>query len=116
MKPLLVVTTGQHIRLAGVMQYALQGLPYERVDLEQEEIPSLRGRRVLFALSLGQYGLDAQICRLIVRLRQHPGAMEGSCGALLIDGDGELYTKQLAHMLALCANGAGCFFPGKPLV
>ena len=33
MKPLLVVTTGQHIRLARVMQYALQGLPYERVDL-----------------------------------------------------------------------------------
>ncbi len=116
MKPLLVVTTGRHIRLAGVMEYALQGLPYERADLDQGEIPSLRGRRVLFALSLGQYGLDAQICRLIVHLRQHPGAMEGSCGALLIDGDGELYTKQLAHMLALCANGAGCFFPGKPLV
>ena len=42
--------------------------------------------------------------------------MEGSVGAMIVDGAGELFTKQTADMLALAANLAGCRFPGKPLV
>ena len=39
--------------------------------------------------------------------------MQGSTGAILLDGTGELYTKQTADMLALAANLAGCRLPGK---
>ena len=34
---------------------------------------------------------------------------------MVIDGDGELYTKEAARQLALSANQSGCLFPGKPL-
>ncbi|MBQ7871377.1 MAG: NAD(P)H-dependent oxidoreductase, partial [Oscillospiraceae bacterium] len=43
-------------------------------------------------------------------------AMEGSIGALIVDGATELYTKQLAQDVTLAANCAGCTFPGKPLL
>jgi multimeric flavodoxin WrbA len=71
---------------------------------------------VLFALGLSEHGMDADVIRLIAALRQSPELMQGSTGGILIDGAGELYTKQTADMLALAANLAGCRFPGKPLV
>ena len=67
----------------------------------------------LFALSLEETGIDAVLCALISHLRRNPDSMEGAAGAILIDGAGELYTKQLAQTLALAANGAGCSFSGK---
>ena len=59
-------------------------------------LPDLRQRRVLFAIAVDQAGIDPEVCRLLMLLRQSPDAMQGACGALLIDGAGELYTKQLA--------------------
>ena len=35
---------------------------------------------------------------------------------MVVDGRGELYTKETARNLVLAANLAGCLFPGKPLV
>ena len=37
-------------------------------------------------------------------------------GAVLVDGDGELYTKSAARELVFAANQAGCAFMGAPLV
>ncbi len=112
---LIVVENRNSVRLRSVLEFALNGISHTRVPIK-EALPRLRGERVLFALSLSEHGLDAELCALIAALRQHPDAMEGSVGAMLIDGEGELYTKQMADMLALAANGAGCLFPGKPLV
>ena len=97
------------------LDYALQGVAFERVDCS-DALPRLAGNRVLFALSLSDHGLDLEVISLIADLRQHIGAMENATGAMIIDGAGELYTKQTADMLALAANLAGCRFPGKPLV
>lgn len=97
------------------LDYALQGVAFERVDCA-DALPRLAGNRVLFALSLSDHGLDLEVISLIADLRQHIGAMENATGAMIIDGAGELYTKQTADMLALAANLAGCRFPGKPLV
>lgn len=116
MRPLLVVLAGSHARLSAALAEALVGVPHERAVVGPGPVPCLQKRRVLFALSVGECGLDGDICKLIVHLRQHTEAMEGSYGALVVDGEGELYTKQLAHMLVFCANRAGCSFPGKPLV
>lgn len=116
MNELVLISAGRHGRLADVLTFALQGLSYETVRLEDDPLPLLQGKRLLFALSVGRFGLDDALCGLVAQLRASPDLLRGSCGSLLIDGEGELYTKQMAHMVALATNGAGCCFPGKPLV
>ncbi|PKM39117.1 MAG: NADPH-dependent oxidoreductase [Firmicutes bacterium HGW-Firmicutes-9] len=115
MNELLVVTCHENERLHETLSYALEGVAFERVS-SSVALPLLAGRRVLFAIGLSEHGLDAEVIALIAALRQSPNLMQGSTGAILLDGTGELYTKQTADMLALAANLAGCRFPGKPLV
>lgn len=114
---LTVVAAGRHGRLEQVLEKALENVPYERFDItDGQPLPPLQRRRVLFAVSVGIAGLDENVCRLLIMLRQSPQAMLGSCAALLIDGEGELYTKQTAQSLMLAANLAGCWLMGKPLL
>jgi multimeric flavodoxin WrbA len=112
---LMVVCCGESARLKQTLDFALNGISHERVSCA-DALPQLAGRKVLFALALSEHGLDADVMLLIAFLRVHPRAMEGSVGAMIVDGAGELFTKQTADMLALAANLAGCRFPGKPLV
>ena len=77
---------------------------------------ALQGRRVLIALTTGEGGMSLEAFRLLQSLRTHPDCLRGATGALIVDGAGELYTKQAAQAVALAANLAGCLFPGKPLV
>ena len=112
---LIVVQNRDNERLRETLSVALAGVEHERVDCSTA-LPRLAGNRVLFALSLSDHGLDLEVISLIASLRQNPDVMEGATGAIIIDGAGELYTKQTADMLALAANLAGCRFPGKPLV
>lgn len=112
---LIVVQNRDSERLKETLDYALKDVEYERVDCTSA-LPRLTGNRVLFALSLSDHGLDAEVISLIAALRQNTAAMENATGGIIIDGAGELYTKQTADMLALAANLAGCCFPGKPLV
>ncbi|MDO5112079.1 MAG: NAD(P)H-dependent oxidoreductase [Clostridia bacterium] len=114
-KPLIVIAAGDHARLRGILESALADIPH-KVIRATGLMPQLSDARILFALSVGEVGLDADICSLLIHLRSHPDALAGSIGSIIIDGAGELYTKQLAHMLLLSANSAGCLFPGKPLV
>ena len=99
-------------RLTRALEIALQGLPHRFLS----EGDCLQNRRILFALHTDAGGMDAPTLALLRRLRLEPEALRGSLGAVLLDGDGELYTKQLAQELVFSANGAGCAFPGKPLV
>lgn len=118
---LTVLSIGSHARMESVLEYALSGVEYTRRRLEKGMsadalFEGLQNERVLFAVSISAAGLDAQVCELLLYLRTHPEAMEGCVAAMIIDGEGELYTKHLARMLAFAANGAGCLFPGKPLL
>ncbi len=115
MSDIIVVLCNENTRLNETLAYALEGAAHERV-MSADALPRLAGNRVLFAVGLSEHGLDADVMALIATLRQNPAAMEGATGAILLDGAGELYTKQTADMLALAANLAGCRFPGKPLV
>lgn len=99
-------------RLCRVLDFALENIAHRYVSAQDE----LRGRRLLFALHTDAAGMDADTLALLRRLRLEPGALRGSCGAVLLDGTCELYTKQLAQDVVLAANLAGCLFPGKPLV
>lgn len=115
MNELIVVSCNENERLRETLAYALEGIRHARVEAAAA-LPHLAGKRVLFAIGLSEHGLDAAVISLIAQLRQNPNVMEGATGAMILDGAGELYTKQTADMLALAANLAGCRFPGKPLV
>ena len=115
MSDVIVVLCNVSGRLNETLAYALEGVRHERID-SAVALSHLAGNRVLFAVGLSEHGLDADVVALIAALRQNPAAMEGATGVILLDGAGELYTKQTADMLALAANLAGCRFPGKPLV
>ena len=52
----------------------------------------------------------------LVRCAPAPAALAGRTAGVVVDGAGELYTKQAAQALVMAANLAGCAFPGKPLV
>lgn len=99
-------------RLAAVTEAAMRGLPHRYVTSSDD----LRNKRVLFALAADEGGMDAATLALLRRLRTESDAMLGSFGSLIVDGAGELYTKQLAQDVVLAANTAGCAFPGKPLL
>lgn len=114
MSELIVVSCNENERLKETLAYALEGICHTRV--EAAALPRLAGERVLFAIGVSEHGLDAEVISLMAQLRQNSNSMEGSTGAIILDGAGELYTKQTADMFALAANLAGCRFPGKPLV
>lgn len=112
MDELLLLTAGWSPRLQGVLDYALDGLAW-RNALTGEP---LRGRKLVFAIGLDRLGPDEDFCRLLRGLRRSEDGLSGSSAVLLIDGAGEGDTKAAARALVLAANGAGCAFPGKPLV
>lgn len=73
-------------------------------------------RRVLFALSLGDSGINFEYYRVLRWLRQNPKVLNGWIGGVVMDGTSELYTKSVARELVFTANSSGCTFVGRPLV
>jgi len=98
-----------------VLDYALVGVDFEIVA-DMGALPELRGRRLLFAVALGDTGVNPAAYALLDALRRDPSLLEGCTGALLVDGARELYTKSFARELVFSANLAGCAFIGRPLV
>ena len=102
-------------RLRTVLRDALEGSSY-RILTDMDALPDLRGRRLLFALALGEYGVNTACLRLLRRLRAEPGLLSGCVSAMVVDGSGELYTKSAAAELAFAVNQAGSALLGRPLV
>lgn len=106
-------------RLAGVLDYALASVPCDKVYTAEELSRYLpQARPLLFAVSLGRYGVNLEYYRILrcLREREAEKPLEGCIGGLIVDGDSELYTKYTAKELVLAANCAGCGFVGRPLV
>ena len=108
---LTLVRIGHSARLERLLPQALAGLRVK--ELPPERIEQAAGCRLLFAAALDEYGPDETVCRLLRTLRKHPDCLSGSYGGVIVDGAGELYTKQTARELVLAANQAGCAFPGS---
>ena len=99
-------------RLSRALEFALEAVPHRYVSTGED----LRNRRILFAVTTDELGMNPETLALLRRLRSCPEMLSGSVGSLVVDGASELYTKQVAQELVLAANTAGCLFPGKPLV
>lgn len=110
---LTLVKIGRSERLERLLPQALDGLCI--AELPPEKLGNAEGKRLLFAVSIDAYGPEETFMRLLRRLRQTPDGLRGCFGGVIVDGEGELYTKQAARDLILAANLAGCAFPGKPL-
>ena len=102
-------------RLDGILRQALAGREVRTVRTA-EELVSLKGQRLLFALALGEAGTNLEYVRMLARLRKEPGLLEGCTGGLIVDGAGELFTKSAAAEAALAMDMAGCALVGRPLV
>lgn len=102
-------------RLEQVLAHALAGVQVRTVHLAQE-LDGLSGERLLFAVPVGECGVNPEYQRMLARLRAEPYLLEGCVAGLVVDGSGELYTKSTATELTLAANLAGCAFVGCPLV
>lgn len=115
MKTLKLLRLGAGERLERLLHWALEGIPAETVSPADVE-GGLAGARLLFALHIDEYGAGESLHTLLRILRRAPGALRGSVCGIVVDGDGELYTKAAAQALALAVSLAGGLLPGKPLV
>ncbi|MEG1525438.1 MAG: NAD(P)H-dependent oxidoreductase [Clostridia bacterium] len=113
---LTILTLGKHTRLGDILAYALDGVDFNAVTAEEMKSTDLRGRRILFALSLDESGLADDFMCCIRYLRTHFQALDGATGAILVDSATELYTKEIARTLVFDANCSGCRFPGRGMV
>ncbi|WP_325199110.1 NAD(P)H-dependent oxidoreductase [Oscillibacter sp.] len=98
-------------RLGETLHAALAGRTVRRARAGE----SLENRRLLFAFSLPESGVNPDLYGLLSQLRDHPGCLRGSVGSAVVDGAGDLYTKAAGRDLLLAAHLAGCAFPGRPL-
>ena len=103
------------MRLEDVLRHALAGreVPVLRWA---EELDALTGQTLLFALPLGESGINLEYTRMLHQLRTRPHLLQGCTAALIVDGAGELYTKSAGAELALALNQSGCALLGRPLV
>lgn len=103
------------LRLQQVLKRALQGVE-TRTIRKAEELTDLQGERLLFAVALGDLGINQEYIRMLAHLRRDRERLKGCTAGVVVDADSPLYTKSTASELVLAANRAGCAFLGRPLV
>ncbi|MBQ9015046.1 MAG: NAD(P)H-dependent oxidoreductase [Firmicutes bacterium] len=104
-------------RLSDVLRVGLRGYDVELLESAAEiATADLRNRRILFAIELGESGINLSYCKMLKMIRLDRQCLEGSVAGIVVDGNSELFTKSVCRHLAFSANRAGCTFPGRPLV
>jgi len=113
---------GWNRRMENILGGILETLNGEGVEVTLVEKASeldhivLQGKRIIFAISLSEAGVNMEYYRLLEYFRARPDCLEGAVGGIIVDGQGEFFTKALARRLAFTINAAGCTLPGRPLV
>lgn len=102
-------------RLSAILNASLEGYTYETVSTI-EEFDDMKNKKILFAISLGESGINLELYAMLKKIRLDKTCFEGSVAGLIVDGNSELFTKSVARQLVLSANMSGCTFPGRPLV
>lgn len=117
-------------RLDRVLAAALAGKEYTIIDNIGEFLiavndqglkdiltmtPGAKSLRLLFAVHVPANGFVPEWQELMAWFMEHD-LPKGTVGAVLLEGEGPLFTKGVARKLVFAANRAGCTFFGKPLV
>lgn len=104
-------------RLAAILDASLKGYVYDEiVTLEEFQKADLRGKKLLFSISLGESGINLEYYNMLKQIRLRRDCFEGSVGGVIVDGNSELFTKSVSREFVFSANRSGCTFPGRPLV
>ena len=105
------------MRLRSVLDFALEGYEYELIETAEEAAAAdLHGKRLLFAIELGESGINLEYVKLLKAIRLNRDMFEGCVAGIVVDGNSELFTKSVARHMVFSSNRAGCAFPGRPLV
>ena len=108
---------GTTARLKAILKYSLEGYTWEEITTVSElECADLKGRRILFAISLGKSGINLTWYTMMKYFRLHQDSLDGVVGGVILDGNCEFYTKSVGRNMVFTTNRAGCTFPGRPLV
>lgn len=95
---------------------ALEGIDHQMID-QPQELPDLRNQKIIFALELDHCGGSGPMIEMLSALCQRgPYPLQGATAALLVNSQGELYTKSAAAQLIFITNQLGACFIGHPLV
>lgn len=122
MKPLTVIRplcqdSAKAQRLHDVLKYGLEGKEYELLEtIDEIDAADLTNRKILFAIELGESGINLEYCSLLKMIRLNRRMFDGSVAGIIVDGNSELFTKSVARHVVFSANRAGCTFLGRPLV
>ena len=116
MDKLVVLIPGQiSERLNNMLEFSLEGYEYETIKT-LEQISSLKNKRILFAVELGDTGINIELYKMFERIRMtNEKFFENSVGSIIINSNNELFTRDVARKIIFYANMSGCMFPGRPL-
>ena len=106
---------GDCARMDNVLRHALTDTDC-RVVYTADGLSGLQGCKLLFAVALGDTGVNLEYMRMLARMRREPELLNGCTAGLIVDANSPLYTKSTAAELTFAANLAGCSFLGRPLV
>jgi len=117
MSNIYLILPGQTSSLLNKMIKATIG-DYSTIIIKDEDnLPDLRNRKILFAVEIDSLGFNIDLFKVLTKLRDRGhNSLEGSTGAILIRGGNELFTKTVAQNILFIANQMGCRFPGRPIV
>ncbi|MDO5389768.1 MAG: NAD(P)H-dependent oxidoreductase [Eubacteriales bacterium] len=112
---------GEESRLEQVLLFALENITVKQIIREPAQLKKavhekkLQKERLLFAMSLGEAGINLKLYEMLAILRTNGECLQDSVAGILVDGNGEAYTKFIAREVVRTANEAGCWFVGRPL-
>ncbi len=99
--------------LKRLLRLSLGDIPHRLVShLGEVALPN----RLLFAVPLGEDGINIPYLTLLAKLRNEENLMKSSLAGLLIQADSPLYGKEMACNFAFALNQAGCALVGNGLV
>ena len=105
------------MRLRSVLDFALEGYEYELIETAEEAAAAdLHGKRLLFAIELGESGINLEYVKLLKAIRLNRDMFEGCVAGIVVDGNSELVPNSVARHMVISSHRAGCAFPGRPLV
>nr|WP_312577188.1 NAD(P)H-dependent oxidoreductase [Sedimentibacter sp.] len=116
MEKLMVLMPGQiSERLGNMLKYSLEGYEYEIIKTS-DEILDMRNRRILFAVELGDTGINIELSKMLEKIElSSNNFLKNSVGSIIINSKNEFFTRDTARKIILYANMAGCTFPGRPI-
>lgn len=113
---LVVVSIGTHTRLGDVLESALTGVAFKTITAEDFSHGHWEDRRLLFAISAGADGENAQLRALASQLLRGACSLSGCVCACIADGASGGHAHLDTMRLLLAANEAGAEVIAAPLL